>query len=170
MWKAVFHISDRGPTGGRCDLPVRTKNESLCGVRCSWWRVKSLVTWWRGGGAPMVNSSWTCFRVGRGRLRNVMTQGQQQRYFGLCFVFLKFFFFFFKWIPPHNAHTQTPNTLGLKWQSDRTATLRIRVTSGDHIMCHSNSCWGKFGNLSPPPFLLILGKGYEAYIPQIQRR
>lgn len=77
---------------------------------------------------------------------------------GFCLLF------FLTGSPPSiHRHTQTPNTLGLQRQSDRTATLHIRVRSVEHVVCHINSsCRGNFGKLAASRSQPIAAFGYEA--------
>lgn len=125
---------------------------------CPWWRDGEGAghLWW-----TLVEPVFVLGGAGSETLRH-RASNRDILGFALCFFFFPLNGF------PHTSHThtQTPNTLGLKWQSDRTATLRIRVTSVAHVLCHINSCWGEFGNLAPPPSLPITGKDYEAYIPK----
>lgn len=120
------------------------------------------MTWWRGGVASYVNSSWTHFDVERGRLKCYDTRPVTK-------IFWVFFLNLVNRSPnptplhprPLITHTQMQS---LQRQSDRTATLRIRVRIVEHVVCHTNSgCWGKFSKLTPPPSLPITVMGSEAY-------
>lgn len=130
------------------------------GLSNSWRHDVCLVTWWRGGVASYVNSSWTHFDVERGRLKCYDTRPVTKIFWG-------FFLNLVNRSPnptplhprPLITHTQMQS---LQRQSDRTATLRIRVRIIEHVVCHTNSgCWGKFSKLTPPPSLPITLMGFR---------
>ena len=103
------------------------------------------------------------FSYWAGRAQKCYDTGPGTDILGFCF-----FFFFRNSVAPSPPITHT-DTQSLQRESDRTATLRIRVRSVEHVVCHINSgCWGKFGELPPPPSLPITGM-VRRLIGQIRR-
>lgn len=115
-----------------------------------------LSAWWRGG-EEACPQTWTLVEpilmLGGAGSQMLRHRASNRDIFVCVFIFFG--------PPPPITHTQS-----LQRQSDRTATLRIRVRCVEHVVCHINSsCQGKFGKLAPPPSQPIIGIGYEVYRP-----